>query len=73
MQQPCDEARVDRPVIIAHSSMRAASDSMVERGADFALDKQKGQPTSATISATFASLDAIEFLRCHRRPSKSRI
>jgi CheY-like chemotaxis protein len=56
------------PVVIAHSSILEASRSMVERGADFALPKEKGQLTSPPITATFASLEAVEYVLRHRRP-----
>jgi CheY-like chemotaxis protein len=68
MSRTAEEVGAVPPVIIAHSSMPEASSSLVERGADFALAKEKGQPTSPPITATFASVEAIEYIRRHRRP-----
>src|SRR3954471_21955731 len=42
MRRTCEGAGAVPPVIIAHSSMPETSSFMVERGADFALPKEKG-------------------------------
>src|SRR4051794_28256363 len=55
-------------VIIAHSSMAQVSDSLVQAGADFALPKQKGGETSPPITEAFGSVEALRWMKRHRRP-----
>ncbi len=55
-------------VIVAHSSMAEVSDSLVQAGADFALPKQKGGETSPPITKAFGTVDALRWMKRHRRP-----
>lgn len=55
-------------VIIAHSSMPEMSALMVEHGADFSLPKIKGQATSPPITHVFGTVEALHWLKEHRRP-----
>jgi CheY-like chemotaxis protein len=55
-------------VIIAHSSMAPVSESLVQAGADFALPKQKGGETSPPIAEVFGTVDALRWMKRHRRP-----
>jgi CheY-like chemotaxis protein len=55
-------------VIIAHSSMAPVSESLVHAGADFALPKQKGGQTSPPIAEAFRTVDALRWMKRHRRP-----
>lgn len=57
-----------RPVIIGFSSWPQASDSLVRRGADFALRKIKGLPSSAALERNFCHRAALEQMRQTRRP-----
>jgi CheY-like chemotaxis protein len=55
-------------VIVAHSSMAVVSDSLVRAGADFALPKRKGGETSPPIAEAFGTVDALRWMKRHRRP-----
>ena len=55
-----------RPVIIAHSSERRASEAMVKKGADFLLPKIKDGATSPHIEEAFDSLASIQWMRSRR-------
>lgn len=56
-----------RPLLIAHSSMERANLGMVEKGADFYLEKIKGQPYIESIRSVFRTLDDIRYAIEHRR------
>lgn len=60
---PADE----RPVIIAHSSERRASERMVANGADFLLPKFKEGDTSPHLASAFDGVESMRSMRQHRR------
>ncbi|MBI3273275.1 MAG: response regulator [Planctomycetes bacterium] len=55
------------PVIIGHSSMPAASASIVEAGGDFTLPKKKWPPRSGPLRRVFGTRESVaEMLRTRR-------
>jgi hypothetical protein len=73
MRRAYQEAGAASAVVIAHASMPETSTLMVDRGADFALPKPKGEPISPPIAAVFGSVEAVEYLVAHRRPMPPRV
>ena len=61
-------SRLVATVIIAHSSSDEANAALVARGADFALAKRGGVGISRSIQETFASPEALRWVREHRSP-----
>ncbi len=55
-----------RPVLIAHSSMQAANEGMVAAGADFALEKIKYKPHTASIRNAFRNVEDVAWIVKHR-------
>ncbi len=55
-------------VVVAHSSMAEANRLLLKHGADFSLEKRKGQPTSPPIAALFRSPAALQWLCEQRTP-----
>lgn len=61
-------APAERPVIVGFSSWPQASESLVRRGADFALRKIKGRPSSPALERNFCHRAALGQMRRTRRP-----
>lgn len=60
------------PVLIAHSSLRSASERMVEKGADFAVPKEKvGGVIPAIVAAIRTGSDLESIARTRRWPVES--
>lgn len=59
--------REQQAVIIAHSSMPSASESLVKDGADFILPKITRLERSLAIEQNFCSVEAIHWMRQHRQ------
>ena len=57
-----------RAIIIAHSSLAQANALLVERGADCALEKIKGQAQSQAVAFAFRTPEAIRWFKQHRSP-----
>jgi len=56
------ENKAVRPVLIAHSSMKAASVGMVREGADFYLEKIKNKPHTESIRKAFRTIDDVDYI-----------